>query len=279
MKILSPAKINLFLHIVGKRPDGYHNLVSLMCCVGLYDTVSFDFDTAGISVVCGHPAVPKDNTNLACQAADRFLKKIDKTGGVTISIDKHIPVGAGLGGGSSNAAAVMLGLNRYYGHPLSRDELVAIGLSVGADVPFFIYQKPAVATGVGEKLKPYKGLKPLSVLLVYPGFGISTAEMYKTINLRLTKCGKKFNNISFYNQGFDIANHLCNDFETVAESRYPEIALIKAELLKHGAEGALMSGSGSSVFGLFVESEKARKAYGALSQHRNWQLFSTRVIV
>jgi 4-diphosphocytidyl-2-C-methyl-D-erythritol kinase len=279
MKILSPAKINLFLHILRKRPDGYHDLVTLMCCVGLYDIVSFDFGAEGISVACTHAMVPEDHSNLAFQAANCFLKRIDKAAGVAISIDKHIPVGAGLGGGSSNAAAVMLGLNRYYGHPLSTDELVALGLSIGADVPFFIYQKPAVVTGVGGKLELYKGLKPLTVLLVYPGFGVSTAEMYKIINLRLTKCGKKFNNLSFKNQRFDIANHLCNDFETVAESKYPEIAVIKDALLKHGAKGALMSGSGSAVFGLFFDSEKARKAFRVLSQHRRWQLFLAKVIV
>ncbi len=132
---------------------------------------------------------------------------------------------------------------------------------------------------MGEKLEPYEGLKPFKVLLVYPGFEVSTAEMYKTINLRLTKCGKKFNNQSFNNQSFDIVNHLCNDFETVAESKYPEIAVIKDALLKHGAKGALMSGSGSAVFGLFFDSDKARRAYRVLSQHRRWQLFLADVIV
>jgi len=279
MKLLSPAKINLFLHIVGKRADGYHDLVTLMCCVGLYDTVCLEFEAPEISVACAHPLVPQDQTNLACRAAKIFFNQIDRKGGVGITIEKRIPVGAGLGGGSSNAATVLLGLNRFYGHPLSRETLIRLGGGIGADVPFFIDRKPAVATGVGEILKPYNGLEPYTVLLVFPGFSLSTAEMFRNFNLGLTKIAEETNISSFKTTGFDIQRHLCNDFEKIAEEKHPEIAAIKNVLLEHGAKGALMSGSGSAVFGLFRDREEARKAYPALSRHEGWQLFIADIIL
>jgi len=279
MKLLSPAKINLFLHIVGKRADGYHDLVTLMCCVGLYDTVCLEFEAPEISVACAHPLVPQDQTNLACRAAKIFFNQIDRKGGVGITIEKRIPVGAGLGGGSSNAATVLLGLNRFYGHPLSRETLIRLGGGIGADVPFFIDRKPAVATGVGEILKPYNGLEPYTVLLVFPGFSLSTAEMFRNFNLGLTKIAEETNISSFKTTGFDIQRHLCNDFEKIAEEKHPEIAAIKNVLLEHGAKGALMSGSGSAVFGLFRDREGARKAYPALSRHEGWQLFIADIII
>ena len=279
MKLQSPAKINLFLHIIGKRTDGYHDLVTLMCCVGLYDTISLDFGAKEISVACTHPLVPQDHTNLAYRAAKLFLDHINSKEGVRITIEKQIPIGAGLGGGSSNAATVMLGLNRFYGHPLSRETLIRLGVVIGADVPFFIDQKPAIASGVGEILEPYSGLKPYTVILVFPGFSVSTAEMFKNINLRLTKYIEKTKISSFKNKGFDIERHLCNDFEDMAEEKYPEIAAIKNVLLKHGAIGALMSGSGSTVYGLFRDRESAGKALPALSRHGSWQVFVADVIL
>ena len=279
MKLLSPAKINLFLQIVGKRADGYHDLVTLMCCVGLYDIISLDFSAEEISVACTHPLVPQDHTNLAYRAAKLFLDHINSKEGVRITIEKQIPIGAGLGGGSSNAATVMLGLNRFYGHPLSRETLIRLGVVIGADVPFFIDQKPAIASGVGEILEPYSGLKPYTVILVFPGFSVSTAEMFKNINLRLTKYIEKTKISSFKNKGFDIERHLSNDFEDMAEEKYPEIAAIKNVLLKHGAIGALMSGSGSTVYGLFRDRRSAGKAYPAVCRRGSWQVFVADVIL
>jgi len=279
MRLLSPAKINLFLHIIGKRADGYHDLVTLMCCVGLYDTISLDFEAKEISVACTHPLVPQDHTNLAYRAAKNFLDHLNRKEGVRITIEKQIPIGAGLGGGSSNAATVMLGLNRFYGHPFSRETLIRLGAAIGADVPFFIDQKPAVATGMGEILEPYSGLRSCTVIVVFPGFSVSTAEMFKNINLRLTKCMEKTNISSFKNKEFDIQRHLCNDFEEMAEQKYPEITAVKDVLLKNGAIGALMSGSGSAVYGLFRDRDSTAKAYRALSRHGSWQVFVADVIL
>jgi len=279
MEILSPAKINLFLHVTGKRPDGYHELITLMCCVGLYDSVTIDPGLKEISITCSDPKVPEDETNLAFKAASLFFKTLNKPEGVKISIKKNIPVGAGLGGGSSNAASVLSALNRYYDFPFSQDELISMGLSIGADVPFFIYRKPAIATGIGENLKAYERISKFHVLLVYPGFSVSTAEVYNNLNLGLTKCPKKLNYRSFIEQDFDIECHLCNDLETVAESRYPDIPAAKKALLSHGARGALMSGSGPTVFGLFSAADKAQRANQSLSQNDKWQIFLVDMLV
>jgi len=279
MKILSPAKINLFLHVTGKRPDGYHDLVSLMCCVELYDTLSLKLGTGKISVICSDANVPENETNLAYRAALLFFKTLKRNDGVEISIEKQIPVAAGLGGGSSNAAAVFSGLNRYYGHPFSRNQLISMGHAIGADVPFFIYNKPAIASGIGDKLQTYKGLLKFKTLLVYPGFGISTAEVYKNLNLGLTKCKKNLRQFLLNYHAFDVESHLCNDLESAVESKYPEIFAAKEALLSHGAEGALMSGSGSTVFGLFSDDDKALGAKQAIDQKKNWQLFLVDMIV
>lgn len=278
MKILSPAKINLFLQITGKRSDGYHDLVTLMCCIGLYDMVSLVFGAKETTVSCVHPNVPEDETNLAFGAASLFFKTLNKNEGVKISIEKKIPVSAGLGGGSSNAAAVLLGLNRYYGYPFSRDELMSMGLSIGADVPFFIFRKPAIASGIGEKLEAYDRLEKLKILLVFPGFGVSTVEVYKSLNLGLTKCKKKLRYLLLNKQSFDPGYHLCNDLETVVASKYPGIFAAKEALMGQGALGALMTGSGPTVFGLFSNFDKARKAGRTLSQNDKWELYHADMI-
>jgi len=252
MKILSPAKINLFLQVTGKRPDGYHDLFSLMCCVSLFDTILLQFGGNTIEIDSDHPQVPLDETNLAHKAAALFFKNLDTAGGVKITIEKSIPVAAGLGGGSSNAASVLQGLNHYYDFPFSRNQLMSMGLSLGADVPFFLFEKPALASGIGEKLEAYPNLPPYHVILIYPGFAVSTAEVFQNLNLGLTKCKKKISNSS-----------LCNDLEAVTASRYPVIRSVKEQLLTHGALGALMSGSGPTVFGLFSEPDKAAAAMQA----------------
>ena len=279
LRIFTPAKINLFLQITGKRSDGYHDLSSLMCCISLYDEMIIHVDDRDISVVCDHPDVPQNETNLAHRAATLFLDTLETSQGVEIVLKKRIPVAAGLGGGSSNAAGVLLGLNHHFGQPFSRNQLMAMGISLGADVPFFIFQKPALATGIGETLEAYCGLPANQILLVNPGFTVSTAEIYRNLNLRLTKCKKKFTNAHLKKSGFDAALHLCNDLETVTASIYPEINSIKEQLINYGALGALMSGSGPSVFGIFSEVETARHARDALSRDTDWWLYLADLIV
>ena len=279
LRILSPAKINLFLKIIAKRADGYHDLASLMCCISLYDEIVIQVSDRGTAVTCSHPGVPQNETNLAHRAATLFLNSLKSSEGAQIVLKKNIPVAAGLGGGSSNAAGVLVGLNHYFGDPFARDQLMTMGLSLGADVPFFIFQKPALATGIGEILEAYSGLPSHHILLANPGFSVSTAEIYRNLNLRLTKCKKKLTNALLKNRGFDAALHLCNDLETVTASTYPEINTIKEQLMNCGALGALMSGSGPSVFGIFSEVETARNAKDSLARNTDWQLYLADLVV
>ena len=284
IKILSPAKINLFLQVTGKRADGYHELVTLMCCIRLYDTIILKPGEPVTTVTCDHPEVPEGDKNIAWKAAELFLENLKKRKntrdtGVRISIEKKIPVAAGLGGGSSNAAAVFLGLNRIYGYPFSKDEIMKMGVLTGADIPFLIQQKPAIATGIGDKLSVYNGLRPLKILLVCPGFGVSTAMIYKNLNLGLTKCAKKLKQFHSDRLDFDIKKHLCNDLESVSGDLHPDIFAAKDALLDEGANGALMSGSGPTVFGIFNNSDKMNKAKEALSGKHPWQLISTDLMI
>jgi 4-diphosphocytidyl-2-C-methyl-D-erythritol kinase len=266
MKILSPAKINLFLRVCGKRPDGYHELCSLMCCITLFDEISLHIDTGDrINIQCSHPGVPADATNLAHRAACLFQQKLGSSRGIDIYLTKNIPVAAGLGGGSGNAASVLLALNKIYGGPFSRTQLMEMGLALGADVPFFIFQKPAIATGIGDVLDHFAGDLPYHFLLLYPEISVSTAEIYQNFNLTLTKDEKKPTSTHLKLTRFEPAHHLANDLETVTAEKHPEIGLLKDKLLAHGALGALMSGSGPTVFGLFKDIDTAKSARHALS--------------
>ncbi len=285
MEIKSPAKINLFLEVCGKRSDGYHDINTLMCCIKLYDTVRLTFGQKEISVHCSHPDVPEDETNLAWRAAQLFFDTTRIGEGIRIDIEKNIPIGAGLGGGSSNAAAVLKGLNSHYGSPVSNNALIAAGKSIGADVPFFIYEKPAIATGIGDILTPCDFIKSCPILLLYPSVPVSTAKVYKKLNLTLTK-NKKINTKILFELkwGQDIAKQLFNDLESVASAICPEIQEAKSSLMAHDASAALMTGSGSAVFGLYENVEIAKKAYNAISQsqmfqNRMWQLHLSHLII
>ena len=278
MKILSPAKINLFLQVTGKRPDGFHELFSLMCCLDLFDIIFLQFGGKKIEIESSNLQIPLDETNIAHKAATLFFKTLKTTDGVNIRIEKSIPVAAGLGGGSSNAASVLIGLNQHYGLPFSREELMSLGLRLGADVPFFLFQKPAFASGIGEKLEAYQGILPYHILLVNPGVEVHTAEVYRNLNLRLTKCKKIITKPFLKESGFDASLHLCNDLESVTIPKFPVIESLKKQLLKHGALGALMSGSGPTVFGLFSDFHPAEKARQAIARDRRLNAYLTDII-
>ena len=283
MEIQAPAKINLFLRVVGRRNDGYHDLHTLMCCIGLYDTLRIEVGADQNALICSDPDLPCDDTNLALKAAVSFNAALSSDTKITphplsIHLTKRIPAGAGLGGGSSDAAAVLRGLNHYYADPFDRERMIALALSLGADVPFFIDAKPAIATGVGEVLSPYFQLSPWGVVVVYPGFGISTAEVFKNLNLGLTKCEKPLRYFPFEQGKVDMANYLCNDLETVAAHQFPVIENIKKELLRQGAKGASMTGSGSAVFGLFADVAAARKAAQDMVKPSQWRVYATKLI-
>ena len=278
MKILSPAKINLFLQVTGKRPDGYHELFSLMCCVDLCDTLFLQFGLKKIRIESSHPQIPLDDTNLAHRAAVLFFKAWNVNKGLNIFIDKSIPVAAGLGGGSSNAASVLQGLNRHYGYPFNRKQLMRMGLELGADVPFFLFGHPALASGIGEKLQAYSGPLPFHLVVVNPGFHVSTGEVFQNLNLGLTKCEKKIKKPFSVKISFDPGLHLCNDLEMVTASEYPVITSIKEQLLIRGALGALMSGSGPTVFGLFSDSHSAERAKKSIREDTPWDAFVCHIL-
>jgi 4-diphosphocytidyl-2-C-methyl-D-erythritol kinase len=277
--IPSPAKINLFLKVVGKRASGYHELVSLMCRVDLFDAVSLSFSKSSITVRCPHPEVPEGRPNLAYKAAALFFDALGSHEGVDIGIDKMIPVAAGLGGGSSNAATVLTGLNEHYGFPFAKRELLDMGLKVGADVPFFLFGHTAVARGIGEQLEPFEGMHPWSVVLVCPECRISTAWVYEQFTLRLTNSEEKFNVPPFPEDLSKIKSLLCNDLELVTAQEFPEIDAIKTALVDLGAGVALMSGSGPAVFGLFQRPQQAALAFQQIKQQRRWDTFSVSLLL
>ena len=184
-----------------------------------------------------------------------------------------------MGGGSSDAAAVLLGLNRHFGEPFQQTDLMRMGAEIGADVPFFVYGRPAIATGIGEIIEPYPRRLPNHVLIVCPGIHVSTATVYNNLDLGLTNCEKKLRKLLLGQQTFDAALHACNDLETVVLPMFPEIAAAKLALLESGAASALMSGSGSSVFGLFENLSEAQSARDVLRRHREtWSVVATELI-
>ena len=275
----SPAKLNLCLYVTGKRPDGYHELLSLMCPIGLHDDISFIFNTYDMKVRCTNKTVPDDEGNIAYKAASLFFEKLGEENGVHILIKKNIPVGAGLGGGSSNAAIVLRILNRFYKQPFSKTELMKIGLSVGADVPFFINGSPALVSGIGEHIENYTGNLPCCAVLIYPNIEVPTGKIFKKFNLELTKF-KKQNTKSFFEKDkFDWKKFLHNDLEVISLNEYPEIKKAKQTLLNHGAEFALMTGSGSTVFGIFSSMKHAEEqSEKILKAKRTWQIIPCSIL-
>lgn len=272
MRFLSPAKINLFLKVRGKRKDSYHNVETLMSRISLYDILDMSLIDDGIDFSCANSTVPKDERNITYRAANLFLKSIRTDRGVRLHLTKKIPVASGLGGGSSNAASVLVGLNKLLGCGLSDGELMKEGAKLGADVPFFIFKRPAIARGIGDELQEFHGLPKLWFVLVHPRFQVSTRWTYNNLKLKLTR--NKNNSIShMYRSAPNIAGLLANDLEAVTITRYPVIKEIKGILCLKGAEGALMSGSGPAVFGFFFEKNKASRVYEELKSQKKWDVF------
>lgn len=278
VRILSPAKINLFLRITRRRADGYHNLFSLMCRVSLFDEICLRPAKAPVRLKCSDPALPRDASNLAVRAALLFFEASGRAEGVEITLLKRIPIAAGLGGGSSNAASVLMGLNHANGSPFSRRQLQRLARRLGADVPFFICETPALASGIGDILEPCPNLPMFHIILICPPFAVSTVAVYRRLNLRLTNCPKRLTKTRFKEEGFDPRRHLCNDLEPVTQAMHPEIAAVKRRLLGCGALGALMTGSGGCVFGLFGTADDARNAAGSLAMPAGWRLFSAELM-
>lgn len=262
-----PAKINLWLEVIRKREDGYHELSSLMLPVGIRDRLVVALrEEKGIRLECGHPAVPNDASNLAWRAAEAFLDVVGAKNGVQIRLEKHIPVAAGLGGGSADAAAVLLALNRLYGDCLAAPRLATLAQALGADVPFFLYQRPALARGIGEQLEAVEGLPNYPLVLVKPPLKVSTRWVYQS--LKLTRGGTRIKLQSLLARPWRLPEVMENDLETVTLARYPALGQIKQWLLERGAVGALMSGSGPTVFGVFGRKSEAEEV--GVQAERRW---------
>ena len=268
---LSPCKINLLLNILGKRPDGFHELETIMQPVPIFDRLTFDraAQRKEILLSCDQAELPVDSTNLVHRAATTFLKAAGIYEGVTIHLEKKIPMAAGLGGGSGNAATTLLGLNELFGKALSPEHLQSLAASLGSDVPFFLQTKPALATGRGEtitSLEKFRALQGKSLLLIHPGFGIATAWAYQALaqfpEALNGRPGRAQNLITLL-QATDLAlagKEFYNSLEAPALRKYPILILYQEFLRAEGALATLMSGSGSSTFAFFANAAQATSA-------------------
>lgn len=292
--IKAPAKLNLGLRILGRRADGYHEIRSLMIRISLFDEINLRQAPAGIRVDCDHRAVPGDEGNIAFRAAQVFGEEFGPVSGLKIQIKKGIPVAAGLGGGSSDAAAVLLGLRRMFAPRLPLQELRKVSVRIGADVPFFLFPGAARVAGIGERLSLYRGGCPPAFLLVNPGVKVSSQWAYSEwdrdfwdkserngsgleltgdaagnkieLGYRLRPRGIK----SWTSKSINWEEILRNDLEPEVRKAYPVVREVKERLLASGARGVGMSGSGSTFFGVFASPAEASRAARGLEKDTGW---------
>ena len=280
MTLRSFAKINLAIHLLGKRPDGYHEIVTLMETVDLADDLDVTGQAAGTTVTCSDPSVPTDGRNLAHRAAGLVRERYglgDR--GVRIHIEKRIPVAAGLAGGSGNAAATLHALNALWSLGLGREDLMGLAGELGSDVPFCLYGGAAVATGRGEKVAWLDAAGSRSYVLVCPPLEVASGWAYGRWKMELTKDGTCINLISSVMQAGDVdrlASCLHNDLEPAVRAAFPEIDRARSLLADAGLEGVLMSGSGPSVFGLAAGRASAERIADDLRGRvePSWRVFA-----
>lgn len=260
------------MHVLGKRADGYHELAMLMQRVSLYDRITIVLTAhPGVVVRCEGVVLGPGEENVAGRAATMMLEQAGCGGGVELVVEKNIPVAAGLGGGSSDAATVLLALNEMLDVGLSVERLMELGVGLGADVPFFVFQEAAWATGIGERLEKVSGLPQVWYVLVNPGVSVSTAQVYR--KLGLTLLGDVARLPRFPGTIGELTAQLHNDLEKVTLAEFPVVAKVKEALVELGASGALMSGSGSTVFGVFASEATARQAEAKLLKVPGWKTF------
>lgn len=260
----APAKINLSLDVTGRREDGYHNLETIMQSISLYDRVTVRKQRSGISIECDFPDTPADQRNTAWKAAEAFFAEYPGKGGASIILEKKIPVAAGLAGGSTDAAGVLKALNKLYGEPFSDVRLVDIARKIGADVPFCLRGGTALARGIGDQLVVLPDFAGISVVVVKPPFPVSTAWVYR--NLDLGSLGERPDTLTLVSAIGEmdvktLASGMRNVLESVTIKEYPEIGRLIEEFMEHGALGSRMSGSGSAVFGLFENDDTAENVF------------------
>jgi 4-diphosphocytidyl-2-C-methyl-D-erythritol kinase len=253
------CKVNLLLNILGKRPDGFHELETVMQPVNFFDDLTFEHGGNGIQLSCSDKNLPTDAKNLVFRAAEKYLAEAKISDGVAIHLEKKTPLAAGLGGGSGNAATTLLGMNEMFGSPLPIKALANIAESLGSDIPFFLQNKPALATGRGEKIQPLENFPALhgkAFLLIHPGFGISTPWAYQNL-ARFSKAlngekgrAQKLISLLKTDDLRTAAREFYNSLEAPALEKFPILGLFQEFLLANGALAALMSGSGSTTFAI-----------------------------
>jgi 4-diphosphocytidyl-2-C-methyl-D-erythritol kinase len=278
----SPCKVNLLLNILRKRPDGFHELETIMQPVGVYDHLTFTRAGVKLELTCSEPTLPTDAGNLVYRAAARFLETAGIRDGVHLHLEKRIPLAAGLGGGSGNAATTLLGLNELFGSPLSPAQLQTITASLGSDIPFFLQTKPALATGRGENIESldnFPALQGAWLFLIHPGFGIATAWAYQQLarfpSALNGRAGRARELVGLL-QSTDLraaGAAFYNSLEAPALEKYPLLSLFQEFLRAEGADATLMSGSGSTTFALIkgqAAAERIAEQFKAKFGDKNW---------
>ncbi len=271
----TPAKINLFLKIIGKRPDGYHDIYSLVQTVDLYDTLTISEIDRGTELIGATAVVPLDSSNIIWKAAELLRRQTGFTQGIQVNLTKRIPVGAGLGGGSSDAAATLKGVNRLLDLNLSRQQLQQLGATLGSDVPFFFSTGSAIITRRGEMVEEVKIASDYFVLLVVPDFAISTAEAYSKVKIALTNSSPKptFKREKISAELLPLLDQIGNDFEGLVTDGHPAVFACMQILREADAHAVALSGSGSAFFGLFDRVPDPSLAT-MISGRFGWQVFS-----
>lgn len=276
------AKINLGLDVVRRREDGYHEVRMIMQTIHLYDRLDIKMTKEpGIQIQTNLSFLPVNENNLIYKAAKLLMDEFSITDGVSVKLDKRIPVAAGMAGGSTDAAAMLIGVNRLFSLGLTKRQLMERGVQIGADVPYCIMRGTALAEGIGEALSPLPPMVKCPVLIAKPSISVSTKFVYQNLKLDDTTIHPDIDllidDIKAKNL-HDIAAHMGNVLETVTIPNYPVIDEIKKHMLSNGAVGAMMSGSGPTVFGLFDDEDTAKKAYKAMrSSHLARQVYLTSV--
>ncbi len=264
ISLKSRAKINITLDVIGRKPNGYHDLSMIMQTVNLYDFVFIrKMHAPGIKLTTNLKWLPNDEGNIVYKAAKLFKETCGIKTGIFMELNKKIPVSAGLAGGSSNAAATLTGLNVLFEAGLSQQELMDLGVKLGADVPYCILGGTALAEGIGDILTPLPPMPNCYVLVAKPKINVSTANVFQSLDIKKIEKHPDNNKvIEAIKQGDidTVANNMCNVLETVTQKRYPVIGTIKKLMLEHGAQGAIMSGSGPTVFGIYHSKNQAYKA-------------------
>lgn len=263
------AKINLGLDVVRRLPNGYHEVRMIMQTVGIYDVLTFAKAQDGISLEVDKEEVPADGSNLICKAAKLLLETAGVTGGVRITLEKHIPVAAGMAGGSTDAAAALLGINELYGLGYDVEQLKELGVRIGADVPYCIQGGTALAEGIGEVLSVLPAPPACHLVIAKPDISVSTKFVYENLKADELTCHPDIDGMAeaLKEQNMQgILARLGNVLETVTVPHYPVIGEIKQKMLEAGAEGTLMSGSGPTVFGIFTDMQKAEQGAEGIRQ-------------